>query len=56
MKTVRLIQKTLTDNSYVFDIVLREDRETIVINCQDEKNARRLIDELLIAGFAEVCG
>jgi hypothetical protein len=54
MKTIKLIEKALTDGSFVYDIVLREDRETIVLHCQDEKHANRLMDELLIAGCAQV--
>ena len=47
----KVIEKTLTDNSTVFNLVLRDDRETIVIHCINWQHAERLADELTLAGI-----
>jgi len=56
--TVRRLSRNLTDGSEVFNLVLDEnltelnEANRIIINCQDEAHQDRLLNELLIAGFA----
>lgn len=55
--TVSRLNRTLSDTSIVFNVEVinkytaLKEKDVVIIECLDEKNQERLIEQLLIAGF-----
>ena len=40
----------------IYQVLIFQDSDSVVVTCQDPSNQKRLTDELLIAGFKQLGG